>query len=130
MPDTPLWTLQLTDMEPQLVLRGLLSVIPGMVGGDGREFFRQAVKELQGGAVSLTGHWMELLSVTDSVMQHFNDEAASIRTREASENADTAYKLIGKVQALKSQKPTGTRAAKKPVEKPKPKKQADLFGDD
>lgn len=126
MPDIPLWTLQLTGDEPILVLRGLLAVIPGMAGGDGREFFREAVKELQNGSSAITGHWMEILSVADSVQTYFDNEAASQQTLQADLDAGAAYKIAVRAAVLKSQKPTGSR---KVAEKPKPAKQASLFGD-
>jgi hypothetical protein len=133
MADIPTWTLPLNRDEHDLVLRGLLAVIPGMVGGDGREFFADTVKRLQDGAGEIVGHWMELLSVADSVEHYFNQEAATCRNRETSADASLASRLAARAATLKNQKSTGIRAAKpKPEPKPvpKPAKQANLFGDE
>lgn len=132
----------LSPAETDLVLRGLLAVIPGMVGGDGTEFFRAAVKGLQNCSGAITGHSTDLISVVDSVQHYFNDESKHLRTREASVDADLAYKLMDRVQILKMQKPTGKMHVpdRKPVEAPEPVKAGkrskvatgarSLFGDD
>lgn len=140
MADIPTWTLTLSPAETDLVLRGLLAVLPGMAGGDGREFFRTAVKSLQIGSGAITGHSVDLISVVDSVQTYFDTEAATRRNRETTADASAAYKLVDKVRQLIAKKPTGKMHVpdRKPVAEPvkagKPSKVAagtrSLFGDD
>lgn len=121
--DIPTWTLTLNGDEHHLVLRGLLAVIPGMVGGDGREFFQSVKASLQNGSGAITGHSVDLLSVADACTVYFDSEAANVRTNDASKDADAAYKVMDRVRKLILQKPTGKQAVMvKPVPAPVPVK--------
>lgn len=128
MPDIPLWTLQLTPNESRMVLRTLLAVVAGMAEkSELKTWFQAVVADLQAGLPSIEGCNVDLIALADAVSVHFANEAADLKTADARNRAAASGKWADMIYKLILTKPTKVR---KVAEKPKPAKQASLFGDE